>query len=144
MWHQHDDERLGRDIHWACHRFLVRFFTILYENFPVSRLASKAAICYSSPSASGGALIILRQSNSLSSRQRILSSLFLGNCSSSCCLPNQACKCRMRLLGADKPSWWCKWSTLSHKHLTSLGFGPSCFQKETSSYALIVRNLHHK
>lgn len=60
MWHQHDDERLGRDIHWACHRCLVRFFTILHENFPVSRLASKAAICYSSPSANGGALIILR------------------------------------------------------------------------------------
>lgn len=78
IWHQHDDERLGWDMHWACHRFPVRFFRILCENFPVSRLASKAAVCYSSPSTSGRVLIILKSSNSLSSSQRILSSLFLG------------------------------------------------------------------
>lgn len=107
IWQQPDDERFGRNMHWACHRCPVRIFTILCENFPVSTLASKAAICYSSLSASGRALIILRSSNSLSSRQRFLSSLFLGNCLNPYYLPNQAYKCGMRLLGADKPSCWC-------------------------------------
>lgn len=103
---------LGRDMHWACHRFSVSFFTPLWETFSVSRLVSKATCIivntagwdlFSSPSSSGRVVIISISSHSFISVQgRSYLVCFLGTIPSPCCPPNQACSRGTGLPGASK------------------------------------------